>query len=239
MKDTLRVSSKSNPPAAATAVAGADRRPGRRLGPSFYCRPASQVAEELIGKILVRRYRRKEYRARIVETEAYVGMEDLASHSSKGRTARNAVMFGPGGCAYVYLIYGMHQMLNVTCGEAQAVLIRAGEPLAGWQADLSGPGKLARALHIQRGDNGVDLSGERLFILDDGAARPNIARSRRIGVDYAPALEGCAAPFLRRRQPGGVEASVHRNDAAIAEKTRRSAPRFGVQPLGCSWKTAG
>src|SRR5437667_11863719 len=111
---------------------------------SFYNRPAIDVARDLIGKILVRRTRGKELRARIVETEAYIGPHDLACHSSKGRTARTDVMFGPTGRAYVYFIYGMYEMFNIVCGHegsAQAVLLRAAEPLDGWHADLSGPGR--------------------------------------------------------------------------------------------------
>src|SRR4030081_773672 len=123
--------------------------PLRKLDQSFFRRPAAELARDLIGKVLVRRFRGKEYRARIVETEAYVGAHDLACHASKGRTARTEVMFGQAGRAYVYLIYGMYTMLNIVAGEtgeAAAVLVRAAEPLDGWQADLSGPGKLARAM---------------------------------------------------------------------------------------------
>src|SRR3954454_6922930 len=99
-----------------------------KLACDFYARPAVDVARDLVGTVLVRRYRGKSYRARIVETEAYIGPHDLASHASKGRTARTDVMFGPPGRAYVYLIYGMHEMLNVVTsveGDPQAVLIRA------------------------------------------------------------------------------------------------------------------
>jgi DNA-3-methyladenine glycosylase len=146
------------------------------------------VAPDLIGKILVHRVGRTARRARIVETEAYVGPHDLACHASKGRTRRTEVMFGPPGHAYVYFIYGMYEMLNLVCaeeGDAQAVLIRAGEPLDGWEADLAGPGKLARAMRIKRSDNGQDLAGEKLFVLDDAQSPRRIARSKRIGVDYA------------------------------------------------------
>ena len=146
------------------------------------------MAEKLIGKILVRRVRGKEYRARLVETEAYVGAHDLACHAAKGRTGRTEVMFGPAGRAYVYLIYGIHDMLNIVAGEvgdAQAVLIRAAEPLQGWVADLSGPGKLAKALKISRKDNGVDLMGDSLYVLDVPTDRPRIIATRRVGVDYA------------------------------------------------------
>src|SRR6516162_1900175 len=131
----------------------------QKLNRAFYQRPAIELAPDLIGKILVRRRRRRILRARIVETEAYVGTHDLACHASKGRTRRTEVMFGPGGFAYVYLIYGMYPMFNIVAsveGDAQAVLIRAGEPLDHWEADLSGPGKLTRAMRITCADNGTD-----------------------------------------------------------------------------------
>ena len=146
------------------------------------------LAERLIGTFLVRRIGDCQRLARIVETEAYVGPEDLASHSSRGRTKRTEVMFGPAGHAYVYFIYGMYDMLNIVAGKTgsgQAVLIRAAEPI-GWEADLSGPGKLARELRITRAQNGLDLttSGE-LFLRASSAGAIKIFRSKRIGVDYA------------------------------------------------------
>lgn len=103
-----------------------------KLRRSFFRRPATEVARALIGKILVRHIHGKAFQARVVETEAYLGPHDLASHASKGRTRRTEVLFGPAGRAYVYLIYGMYEMLNVVAGgvgEAQAVLIRAAKPL--------------------------------------------------------------------------------------------------------------
>ena len=162
--------------------------PRRKLPRSFYARPAEVLAPDLLGKILVRRYRGKLRRARIVETEAYVGEHDLACHASRGRTNRTEVMFGPPGHAYVYLIYGMYDMLNIVAsvrGDAQAVLIRAAEPLDGWNAKLSGPGKLAKEMHITRADNGKDLTGSELFLEDDPRYVPKIQRTARIGVDYA------------------------------------------------------
>jgi DNA-3-methyladenine glycosylase len=143
------------------------------------------LAKDLIGKILVRRVRGKEYRARVVETEAYLGPRDLASHASKGRTRRTEVLFGPAGRAYVYLIYGIYEMLNVVAVEAQAVLIRAAEPLDGWNADLSGPGRLTRALQITGSENGLDLTGAELFFLDDLTYQPRLSSAKRIGIDYA------------------------------------------------------
>jgi len=159
-----------------------------KLYHAFYTRPAIDVARDLVGAILVRRFRGRTLRARIVETEAYVGPHDLASHASKGRTARTDVMFGPPGRAYVYLIYGMYEMLNVVTsveGDPQAVLIRAGEPLDGWDADLSGPGKLARAMKISRALNGADLTGDALSFAPNSGARPRLVAGTRVGVDYA------------------------------------------------------
>jgi DNA-3-methyladenine glycosylase len=157
-----------------------------RLRRSFFNQPAEQLAQALIGKILVHKVGDRTRRARLVETEAYVGPHDLASHSSKGRTARTEVMFGPPGHAYVYFIYGMYDMLNIVAGEpGSAVLIRAAEPLDGWQANLSGPGRLTRGLGITKADNGLDITGRKLFLMDAASDRPRIVRSRRIGVDYA------------------------------------------------------
>jgi DNA-3-methyladenine glycosylase len=160
------------------------------LNRAFFSRGAATVASELIGTILVRRVRGKEFRARIVEVEAYLGPHDLAAHSSKGRTARTEVMFGPAGHAYVYLIYGMHEMFNIVTGDvgdAQAVLIRAAEPLDGWAANLSGPGRLAREMQITRALNGEDLTeSNRLWLMPRAESRaPRVGRAVRVGVDYA------------------------------------------------------
>jgi DNA-3-methyladenine glycosylase len=164
------------------------RRP-RKLPRSFYRRPAIDVAQDLIGKVIVRRIAGDELRARIVETEAYIGEHDLACHASKGRTQRTEVMFGDAAHAYVYFIYGMHDMLNIVCstvGDAQAVLVRAAEPLDGWHANLSGPGRLARALRITRKENGIDLTDSELSIVNDQPKHPpRIAATTRIGVDYS------------------------------------------------------
>jgi DNA-3-methyladenine glycosylase len=160
----------------------------KKLGRSFFHQDAIKLSRALIGTILVHRVRGNEYRARIVETEAYLGPNDLASHSSKGRTKRTEVMFGPAGHAYIYLIYGMYNMFNIVAGKtgkAQAVLIRAAEPLDEWQADLSGPGKLTRALKITRSYHGMDLCGDALYLLSGSRIRPRIKRSKRIGIQYA------------------------------------------------------
>lgn len=160
----------------------------KKLSYTFYEQDAKKVARQLIGSILVHRIHGAEYRARIVETEAYLGPRDLASHSSRGRTKRTEVLFGQPGRAYVYLIYGLHYMLNITAGKAgsaQAVLIRAAEPLEDRRADLSGPGKLARAFRIAPSDNGLDVTGEKLFLLRDERVQPKIKITKRIGCEYA------------------------------------------------------
>jgi DNA-3-methyladenine glycosylase len=159
-----------------------------RLPRAFYDRDTRVVARELLGKLLVRGGRR----ARIVETEAYHGPDDAAAHSFGGPTPRSAIMFGPPGVAYVYLIYGMWSCLNVVTGPAgfpSAVLIRAAaleEPGAD-PREAAGPGKLCRALAIDRALNGADLvAGQALWLGDDGAAAAGAVRAgRRVGVDYA------------------------------------------------------
>lgn len=155
---------------------------------SFYDRPTEQVARELLGCLLVRRDGGVERAGRIVETEAYLGESDLACHSSRGRTPRTAVMFGPPGFAYVYLIYGAHWCFNAVTGPvgcAEAVLVRAIEPLAGCLSAGNGPGKVCRALDIDRRHGGLDLVGGELFLAAGDRPPRAIERRRRVGVDYA------------------------------------------------------
>jgi len=161
----------------------------RRLSRDFYRRDAVTVARDLLGRVLARRLPDgRVLRAPIVEVEAYDGTRDRASHAFPGRTLRNAPMFSPGGIAYVYLIYGMHHCLNLVTGDADhpsAVLVRA----AAWPEDpkaASCPGKLARAFAIDRTLNGASLLGPDLW-LEEGTPVPRraVARTRRIGVDYA------------------------------------------------------
>src|SRR4051812_7976511 len=142
---------------------------------------------------------------RVVETEAYLGTHDLASHSARGRTARTEVMFGPPGHAYVYLIYGIHHCLNVMTeaeGHASAVLIRALEPIHGLSGNTKGPGLLCRAMGIDRGRNGHDLVSDDLFVAapDRPEALEVVARPR-IGVDYAGDWAGRPLRFLIRGNP--------------------------------------
>lgn len=174
------------------------------LPPSFYARPTARVARELVGKVLVRGARR----ARIVEVEAYGDASDLASHSRFGPTARSAIMFGPPGRLYVYLIYGMHHCMNVVTekdGKAGAVLIRAAE-LLGEGEDmgiLRGPGKLCAGLGVTRAQNGLDVTeaASGLFLADDGVPSPRPARSARVGVAYAGPWAEKRLRFYHRGHP--------------------------------------
>jgi DNA-3-methyladenine glycosylase len=162
----------------------------RILPRAYFNRPTVQVARSLIGKYLVRMIDGRMLAGKIIEVEAYVGSEDKACHASKGRTQRTDVMFGPAGIAYVYLIYGMYHCLNVvTEGEEcpSAVLIRAIE-LDGKLID--GPGRLCRAMQIDRSLNRANLTvGESLWFEDRGASvkRGHVGAHPRIGVDYAGA----------------------------------------------------
>ncbi|HYL71038.1 MAG TPA: DNA-3-methyladenine glycosylase [Candidatus Dormibacteraeota bacterium] len=162
----------------------------RKLPRQFFTRGTLTIARELIGMHLVHDDGRTLRAGRIVETEAYQGPRDRAAHSARGRTARTEVMFGPPGHAYVYFIYGFWHCLNVVTGAAgvpHAVLLRAIEPLRGITERTWGPGLLCRAMRIDRRLNGVDLTGDELWLerAPERAPAPRIARSTRIGVDYA------------------------------------------------------
>jgi DNA-3-methyladenine glycosylase len=184
-----------------------------KLQRSFYEQPTLEVAQELLGKYLVRRHPDGIAVGRIVETEAYIGPQDKACHAARGRTARNEVMFGPAGYAYVYLIYGMYDCLNLVTEAVDfpaAVLIRAVEPAEG--IDLmrerrrtkklrnltSGPGKLCRAFAIDRSLNGGDLCGQILYVEDRGEPSPAYLTRPRIGVDYAGVWKNKPWRFLIR-----------------------------------------
>jgi len=147
------------------------------------------VARALLGKLLVHKSDGFERVGRIVETEAYLGPHDLASHSSKGLTPRTKVMFGPPGHAYVYLIYGVYHCMNVVTereGHASAVLLRAIEPVKNISGRTNGPGLLCRAMDIDRRQNLHDLTSKDFFIADSGASDTfKTIKRPRIGVDYA------------------------------------------------------
>lgn len=157
---------------------------------SFYLRPAIEVAPDLLGKLLVRKTDLGLRIGRIVEVEAYLGREDLAAHSYKGVTPRTRAMFGEAGHAYVYLIYGMHHCMNVVTGpegSGCAVLLRALEPVQGLSVNTSGPGRLAKAMDIDKQLYGADLCqpDSTLYLADDGHSTGAVLTSPRIGVHYA------------------------------------------------------
>ncbi len=170
----------------------------KRLARGFYMRDVHKVAKDLLNKVIVV----GSCSARIVEVEAYAGDKDPASHSFKGMTPRNEVMFDRGGLLYVYFTYGMHYCMNAVVGppgEAHAVLLRAAEPISGLplmrkrrgqkisDRDLCrGPARLTQALKIDRADNGIDLTSKssRVGIFDDGMKAKHL-HSKRIGISSA------------------------------------------------------
>lgn len=160
------------------------------------------LARQLIGKLLITNRDGERCSGRIIETEAYRGPTDKASHAYGGRrTARTEIMYAQGGVAYVYLCYGIHHLFNVVTNVKDvphAILIRAVEPIEGkeimmqrfginkWNADIgAGPGKVTRALGIRVEDSGFSLTSDQLFIADDGFVPEEIIATPRIGVDYA------------------------------------------------------
>lgn len=192
-----------------------------KLPRSFYLRPTLAIARDLLGKLLIRRIGSKLLVGRIVETEAYRGSIDPASHAYRGKTERNAVMFRQGGHLYVYFTYGMHFCANVVTeseGKGCAVLIRALEPLEGIDAMArvrnlpaterrklcSGPAKLCEAFRIGRNENGTDLCGSTIWIAVSAGKeeRLRIARTRRIGIsqakDHLWRFTIADSPFLSR-----------------------------------------
>jgi DNA-3-methyladenine glycosylase len=192
--------------------------PLRPLPPSFYRRPAEEVARDLLGCRLVRELAGERLILRLIETEAYLGAPDRASHAWGGRrTPRNESLYLPGGHAYVYFIYGMHFCLNAVTGSrdvGSAVLLRAGEPVEGeermrenrgWTrpprpGDLAGgPGKLCQALAVGRDLDGVRLDRKPLWIAPGEPVEPaEIVPCPRIGVDYAGEAAGWPLRFVVR-----------------------------------------
>jgi DNA-3-methyladenine glycosylase len=183
----------------------------KRLPRAFFNRDPQIVGPELLGKVLTRTLPRAVLHARIVEVEAYLGVKDPAAHAAAGLTPRNAILFGPPGHVYVYFIYGMHYCLNFSCmptGEAGSLLIRALEPLEGFEQMAqargldakkvkteagrklltSGPGRLCQAFGITRErDNGKDVtaSSSDLQVVDDGFVAGVVKTTARIGITKA------------------------------------------------------
>lgn len=181
----------------------------KTLGRDFYNRDSLIVAKELLGKVLVHEIDGQKISAKIVEAEAYMGIEDKAAHSYGGkRTPRVEVMYGEPGFSYVFIIYGMYYCFNIVTqkkGTPQAVLIRAAEPTGG--LDLmaqnrfkmlhnqltpnqikgltNGPGKLCKALLIDKNLNGEDLCGSKLYVEEGENENFSIVSTKRVGIDYA------------------------------------------------------
>ena len=212
-----------------------------RLTRRFYRRDPVTLAKALLGKILVRRLEDgRELAGKIVEVEAYLGIEDRAAHSFGGRrTARNASMWGDAGHAYVYFTYGMHWCVNVVADRDEvptACLIRALEPLAGIEemrrrrgrergVDLcSGPAKLTQALAIDRALDGADLvEGGELYIVRGARGRRVIERSPRIGVAYAREWAGKPLRFFIAGNPHVT--GQKKFEGAVPPKKRRPLSR--------------
>ena len=179
----------------------------QKLPRSFYSRPTLIVARDLLGKHLVRRIGRSFLIGKIVEVEAYRGSIDPASHAYRGRTPRNAVMFGRAGHLYVYFTYGMHFCANIVTedpGKAGAVLLRALEPISGISRMIvnrkkkerkrnpkrtddrsltNGPAKICQAFRIGRKENGIDLLGRKIYVTQgESIKHSEIERSQRIGI---------------------------------------------------------
>jgi DNA-3-methyladenine glycosylase len=196
---------------------------GTTLARDFFLDAPDLVARKLLGKLLVRTGAGEARVGRIVEVEAYFGEADPAAHSFAGKTARNAVLFGPPGYAYVYFIYGMYYCLNVSCereGRAGGVLFRALEPIQGLEAMArarglatplaltSGPGRLCQAFGITRAnDNGADFTSpeSKLQIQDDGFKAGEILVTPRIGISKEAARPArfllAGNPFVSRYKP--------------------------------------
>ena len=157
-------------------------RSNTRLGQGFFSRDVLEVAPDLLGKTLVRRFDDGHFfTSRITEVEAYRGEEDKACHASRGRTSRTEIMYHAGGPVYVYLIYGMYWMLNFVTGDRnmpQAVLIRG-------LRDISGPGRITRRLEIGSDFYGEDLAGSDRLWVEDHGQQVTVETGPRIGIDYA------------------------------------------------------
>ena len=181
-----------------------------KLNKSFYSRELLTVAKDLLGKIFVKANGKNWLIGKIVEVEAYHGDFDEAAHSFKGKTKRTEIMFEAGGYLYVYFTYGVHYCCNVVTGkkgQGTAVLIRAIEPISGIDKMIknrfgrklknekeiinltSGPGKICQAFNINKSHSGIDLTGDKIFILEgEKIKKQDIGVSRRIGISKSVEL---------------------------------------------------
>jgi DNA-3-methyladenine glycosylase len=193
----------------------------KRLNRSFYDRPTLEVARDLLGKHVAYESADGRLSARIVEVEAYIGQDDPACHAARGRTSRNAVMFGKPGFSYIYFVYGMYHCLNFVTereGFPAAVLLRAAEPVDGLaimecnspghapQSILSGPGKFCRAFGLTASQSGLDLTASALGVEDHSEAVAEVATARRVGIRQGTELVwrfyDAASAAVSRRKSG-------------------------------------
>ena len=190
----------------------------KKLDATFFERPAPEVARDLLGKLLVRKIGRRFLIGKIVETEAYLGAGDAASHAHRGMTERNKPMFGPAGHTYVYFTYGMHWLLNFVTekeGKPSGVLIRALEPLVpvSDKRIASGPAKLTKWLGVDKSLNDIEISrSDELFVCEEievagekfvaeKIARRNMVEWERVGVDYAGGHKSLPLRFYIKNNP--------------------------------------
>lgn len=184
----------------------------------FYLTDGLTLSRNLLGKVLVHNTTEGITKGRIVEVEAYMGAQDKAAHSYKNlRSGRTKVQFGPGGFAYIYMIYGMHNCMNVVAnveGTAQAVLIRALEPVQGIELMkerrnnrnirllCSGPGRLCQAMGITKAQYGIDLCGEQLYLEDAPELKEEeVELSKRINIDYGEEARDYLWRFTEKGSP--------------------------------------
>ncbi|MBU2599254.1 DNA-3-methyladenine glycosylase [bacterium] len=168
-----------------------------KLSPLFFNRDTLVVAQDLLGKYLVRICHQTKLIGKIVETEAYIGNKDPACHAYKSKTLRNEVMYREAGCFYVYFIYGMYYCLNIVTeeeGNPCAVLIRALEPVSGLQQMMehrrvkkieeltNGPSKLCQTLNINKEHNGLKVSSQEIYLVDGKEEKIEIVKTSRIGI---------------------------------------------------------
>jgi len=168
----------------------------KRLGKKFYNRDTKKVAKDILGKYLVRKWKNKIFKGKIVETEAYIGLEDKASHVYGGKkTKRSKVVYLDGGHVYIYLCYGIHWQLNITTNSEnpECILIRALEPTTSEQLKSNkkltdGPGKLTKWMKLNKSFNREDLTKSKKIWVERGrkkSKKSQIISTKRIGIDYA------------------------------------------------------
>lgn len=169
---------------------------GKKLSARFFQRDVLEVAPDLLGKMLVRKFDSgNEHRFRITDVEAYRGEEDKACHASRGRTAHTELLYGEGGKIYVYLIYGMYWLLNFVTGDKdkpQGVMVRAVE-------GIYGPGRVGRALKLDRSFRGISVESEILWVEDSGE-KPEYVTVPRVGIDYAQEWKDIEWRFIIKDQ---------------------------------------